>query len=179
MSRTHTTSSAPAPSLTPATIALSTTASSIIDLLHSPIADPNLLFYYTYISPTQLAKSAQTMVGFLSGRRDALKSFIEQSNAAEIKASDNTRKLWEAKKKQAEVLLAVYAVAGKEGAQLTPEEKTVRESFIATANDLWTVKLKNVLITLDKELIGPFALGASFPFLTRPHNSLWAESADR
>ena len=173
MSRTHTTSTAPAPALAPATIALSTTANSIIDLLHSPVADPNLLFYYNYISQAQLAKSAESMVQFLTGRRDALQSYIAASQAAEIQASEKTRKLWETKKAQADELLAVYAVASKGDDELSPEEKTAREAFIATANDLWTVKLRNVLTTLDKELIGPFALGTClFPFASPPFTEL-------
>lgn len=160
MSRTHTVSTAPAPALAPATIALSTTASSIIDLLHSAVADPNMLFYYNYLTPEQHAKlAADVMVGFLTGRRDALQSYLEASKAAEVQASEKTRKLWETKKAEAEELLAVYTIATKAEGELSSEEKAAREAFIASANDLWTVKLRNVLTTLDKELIGPFGLG--------------------
>ena len=45
-------------------------------------------------------------------------------------------------------------------------EKIRKEEFRAQATEFWGSKLKKVLVTLDKEMQGPFALGAlcSSPF---------------
>lgn len=158
MSHTHTTSSAPAPALAPATVALSSTAKTIIDLLHSEEADPNLLFQYNF-NPQGTQPGPVKDVSFFSNRRDALVSYITASQSAQIQASEKTRKLWEDKKAFAESLIPVYATAQKDASALTPEEKQKIDEYRAKAQDLWTVKLKQVLITLDKELVGPFSLG--------------------
>lgn len=158
-SRTHTVSSAPAPALAPATIGLSTTAASLIELLHSESADPRKLKHYNYISQQAFARSAQTLFVDFKGRRDAIDSYITSSQNAQIQASEKTRKLWESKRDYADQLVAVYAAADKDDNALTPEEKSARDEFRSIAHDLWSVKLKRVLTTLNKEITGPLALG--------------------
>ncbi|KAH8120159.1 hypothetical protein DFH11DRAFT_1558649 [Phellopilus nigrolimitatus] len=158
-SRTHTISSAPAPALSPATIALSSTASTIIDLLHSGIADTNILFLYNYVSQAALERAAVTKLPFLAGRRETLASYIAASQGAQIQASEKTRKLWEGKRAQMNELEAVYSLADKDDLALTPEQKAKRDEFRSTSDEFWTVNMGKVLLTLDKEMIGPFALG--------------------
>ena len=145
--------------MAPATIALSSAASLLIDLLHSDSADPNLLKYYNYTTQAALARSAEILLPFFTGRREALIAYITSSQNAQIQASEKTRKLWESKKADADVLIPVYEAASKEDSTLTPEEKAAREQFKTTAHELWSVKLRKVLKTLNKEMIGPFALG--------------------
>ncbi|KAI5121249.1 hypothetical protein M0805_002295 [Coniferiporia weirii] len=159
ISRTHTISSAPAPALAPATIALSSTASTIIDLLHSEDADPDTLFYYNYVSDTVLSRTASTLLPFLTGRRDALGLFLANNETAEIQASEKTRKLWESRKAQMDNLLAVYSWIDTDDSALTAEQKTKRDEFRTVSRELWAVRFRKVLIALDKEMSGPFALG--------------------
>lgn len=162
MSRTHTISSAPAPALAPATIALSSLASLLIDLLHSDDANPNRLKYYNYTSQAALARAAETLLPFFTGRQQALDSYITASRNAQIQASEKTRKLWESKKVDADALVTVYASADKEDSALSPEEKAAREQFRAKSRELWNNKLRKAISTLDKEMIGPFSLGMLF-----------------
>ena len=96
---------------------------------------------------------------FFSDRRDALISYITSNQSAQIQASEKTRKLWEDKKSFTERLIPVYTTAKKEATALTSEEKQRIEEYNAKAQDLWTVKLRKVLLALDKELVGPLALG--------------------
>ncbi|EJD04111.1 uncharacterized protein FOMMEDRAFT_140176 [Fomitiporia mediterranea MF3/22] len=158
ISRTHTVSSAPAPALAPATIALSSTASVIIDLLHSDDASPKIRVF-NYASQSTLKRTAETLLPFFSGRRDAISSYITASQNAQIQASERTRKLWDSKKVEADFLVTVFGAADKEDAALSPEEKAARDEYRATANDRWSVKLKKALVSLNKEITGPFSLG--------------------
>lgn len=144
--------------MAPATIALSAAAKAIIELLHSEEADPNVLFSYNIVPhDTQPGPVKDTL--FFSDRRDALISYITSNQSAQIQASEKTRKLWEDKKSFTERLIPVYTAAKKEATALTSEEKQRIEEYDAKAQDLWTVKLRKVLLALDKELVGPLALG--------------------
>jgi len=162
ISRTHTTSSAPAPALTPATIALSSTAANIIQILHSDDIDPNTLLYYNATSLPALRVAAQGLVPFLTSRRDALIGFITASQNAQVSASEKTRKLWETRKSQTEVLLAVYSAASKEDSELNAHDKAARSEFIRASGEYWHSHLKKAFLVLNKEMIGPFALGEQF-----------------
>ncbi|THH11191.1 hypothetical protein EW145_g792 [Phellinidium pouzarii] len=159
VSRTHTVSSAPAPALAPATIALSSSASDIVDLLHSDNADPTLLYYYNYLSDAVLASSAGTFIPFLTSRQTALASYLANNQTLQIQVSEKTRKLWESRKTQMDELLSVYSVADKDDSAFTAEQKIERDEFRSTSHERWAIKLRQVLTTLDKEMLGPFALG--------------------
>lgn len=111
------------------------------------------------MNATALRTAANTFVPFLKNRLEAIDSYISGSQKAEIQASEKTRKLWESKKAHSEELLAVYSASGKDDDQLTPDEKSAREAYFRVATEYWTVRLRRVLTTLDKEIIGPFALG--------------------
>lgn len=102
---------------------------------------------------------------------EAINNNIANSQAAQIQASEKTRKLWESRKARAENLLEVFATAGKDDALLSPDEKAKRDEYLKKAQELWEVKVRKILVTLDREVVGPFALGklnALFP-LTISH----------
>ncbi|TDL28645.1 hypothetical protein BD410DRAFT_824311 [Rickenella mellea] len=159
ISKTNTTSSAPAPALAPATIALSSTSKNVIDLLHSEDADPNKLAYHKATDVEMLKQAGPNLTAFLTTRRDAIARYISESAAAEISASDKTRKLWAEKKAEAEEYLSVFANTSKSDSDLPSNLKEKRDEFLKTSESLWSVKLKRVFVALDKELIGPFVLG--------------------
>ncbi|KAL5535377.1 hypothetical protein ACEPAF_3471 [Sanghuangporus sanghuang] len=159
ISRTHTISSAPAPALAPATIVLSLAASQLIDILHTDDVNPNQLKYYNYTSQAAFARTAETLLPFFRGRQEALSSYITSSQNAQIQASEKTRKLWESKKADADAFVAVYAAADKDDSTLSPAEKAARDQFRSIAHDLWNVKLRKAITVLNKEMMGPFALG--------------------
>lgn len=140
---------------------MSSTATSIIQLLHSEDADPNALFYHNALSISELKSAATFLVPFLKGRSDALNGYIAASDSAHISASSKTKSLWREKKEDVESLLAVYGNAEKDESALSQEENNTRTVFLKTCSELWHVKLKKALVALDKEIVGPFALGES------------------
>lgn len=106
---------------------------------------------------------------------EAINNNIANSQAAQIQASEKTRKLWESRKERAENLLEVFATAGKDDALLSSDEKAKRDEYLKKAKELWEVKVRKILVTLDREMVGPFALGTlnaliSFDYIS--HRSL-------
>ncbi|KAI0801211.1 hypothetical protein C8Q74DRAFT_1240811 [Fomes fomentarius] len=157
-SRTHTTSTAPSPSLAPATIAFNTTSNLIVDLLHSQAADPNALFYMNARSEEDLRTLAKTILPFLTGRRDALAKLLADSESGAIQVSDKTRAFWQVKKLAAEKFIQVFEQSDKSAAELSDGARQSREEYLKSAHAAW-VGLKDVLNTLNKEVIGPYVLG--------------------
>lgn len=159
ISRTHTVSSAPAPTLTPATIAQFGTANAIIQLLHSDAADPQSLFYYSAATPAELRTAAPTILSFFLDRQKALNSYLESTKDTATIASEKTRSLWKERAAHAEELLTVLSAADKEESALDDTQKTARAKYFHVAGEFWQKGLRKVVATLDKEMVGPFALG--------------------
>ncbi|KAI0651902.1 hypothetical protein C8Q79DRAFT_1005154 [Trametes meyenii] len=157
-SRTHTTSSAPSPSLAPATIAFNSLSNEIIELLHSAPADPNALFYLNARSETDLQPLAKGLLPFLHGRRDTLVRLLTDSQSGAVQASEKTKAFWEVKKIAAEKFIQVFEDAGKATTELSDDARHRREEYLQSAVSEWA-GLKEVLDTLNKEVIGPYTLG--------------------
>ncbi|KAI0001591.1 hypothetical protein BJV77DRAFT_968756 [Russula vinacea] len=102
MSHTHTTSAAPAPALSPATVALSSTAKSIIALLHSDSASPELLFHLNARDLPALRTAAVGVSAFLKGRKEALVRYLAEDETKEVRVSEKTRTFWLEKKSATE-----------------------------------------------------------------------------
>ncbi|KAI0724602.1 hypothetical protein C8T65DRAFT_599230 [Cerioporus squamosus] len=157
-SRTHTTSTAPSPSLAPATIAFSVQSNQIIELLHSQAADPNALFYMNARSESELKELSKQLLPFVSGRRDALAKLLADSDSGAIQVSDKTKAFWQVKLIATEKFLQVYQNADKSEGELSEEARQARQEYLKSANGAWS-NLKDVLSALNKEIIGPFVLG--------------------
>ncbi|PIL31914.1 hypothetical protein GSI_06618 [Ganoderma sinense ZZ0214-1] len=158
-SRTNTTSSAPSPSLAPATIAFSAASNQIIDLLHSQMADPNALFYMNARSESELKSLAKQLLPFLVGRRDTLSRLVSESNTGAIHVSEKTKAFWQVKKIATDKFLQVFEHAQKNGAELADEERQRREEYLESSQAAWTA-LKDVLATLDSTVLGPYTLAS-------------------
>ncbi|KAH9178693.1 hypothetical protein EDB89DRAFT_1927998 [Lactarius sanguifluus] len=153
MSHTHTTSAAPAPALSPATIELSAMAKSIIR------SDPLLLFYFNAGDSTTLKTVSPSVSAFLKGRKGALEHYLAEDEANEIRVSDKTKQFWLEKKSTTEELLASLDEADKSEPDLSEGGKKAREEYFEKTKAAWEVGLALVLTKLSKELVGPFALG--------------------
>ncbi|KZV63299.1 hypothetical protein PENSPDRAFT_657433 [Peniophora sp. CONT] len=160
-SRTHTTSTAPAPALSPATIEGNALARTIISLLHSAPASPELLFLMNARDTTTLSTYSSTLRPFLAGRAAALTEFAQAQENAGIKVSSKTRAFWEEKKVAAEKLIAAVDAEGKE-----------REEYFENSKAAWEVGLGAVLNKLSAEIAGPFTLGDQFS-TADVHLSAW------
>ena len=159
ISRTHTTSDAPAPILSPATIAATTSCTAIIDLLHSEIANPNTLRYVNARDDESLKALAKETTTTLHQRQQALKGYLSDAEKGTIRVSDKVKKLWLEKLDAINLILAVLVDAEKPQAALGEQEKANRLAFFKTARQAWEVNLSDVLTQLSKEMIGPYALG--------------------
>ncbi|KAI1797928.1 hypothetical protein LXA43DRAFT_982656 [Ganoderma leucocontextum] len=157
-SRTHTTSSAPSPSLAPATIAFNAASNQIIDLLHCQIADPNALFYMNARSESELRSLAKQLIPFLMSRRDTLSRLLTESDTGTIQVSEKTKSFWQVKKIATDKFLQVFKQAEKNSADLAGEELERREEYLESSRAAWT-GLKGVLATLNTEIFGPYTLG--------------------
>lgn len=157
-SRTNTTSSAPSPSLAPATIAFSAASNQIIDLLHGQVADPNALFYMNARSEGELQALAKQLMPFLMGRHDTLSKLLSDSDTGTVHVSEKTKAFWQLKKIATDKFLQVFEQAEKSGADLADEELQRREEYLISSQAAWT-GLKDVLITLNQAVLGPYTLG--------------------
>jgi hypothetical protein len=160
MSHTHTTSVAPAPALSPATVALSSTAKSIIALLHSSPASPEWLFDLNARDSFALKMAAPSVSAFLKGRKEALERYLAEDEVNQIRVSEKTRAFWLEKKDTTENLLTILDEADKGDADLSESGKKAREDYFKKTKAIWEDGLAQVLTKLSKEVVGPFALGA-------------------
>lgn len=159
VSRTHTTSSAPAPSLTPATIAQASASNNIISILHSADADPFLLQFYNALDASSLHELSYKFISSLQERISTINDLITTSQNAPVSASERTRRLWNDNKVQVEELLLVYTAAGKDDGALSEEEGKRRETYYKKTASLWKVQLRTAFEIIDNEFVGPYALG--------------------
>jgi len=162
ISRTQTISTAPAPALTPATIAATMTCKIIVDILHSDIANPNTLTSVNARDDASLIRLSKRRLPFLSQREKALTNYLHQAETQTIRISDKVRALWRDKLEATNVFLAVLLDAEKSEAQLDERSKANRLAFFQVARQAWEVNLKMALTQLSSEMIGPFALGDQF-----------------
>ncbi|KAI0348597.1 hypothetical protein BDW22DRAFT_1350836 [Trametopsis cervina] len=157
-SRTHTTSTAPAPTLAPATIAFSSASNGVIDLLHSLPADPNALFFLNARNDEELKQVTPILRPLLHAKTDAITELIRQNEGSDIKVSEKTVKFWELRRAASAMMLDVIDEGDKSVGELDDTGKHSRQEYFTAATNGWTA-LQEVLTTLSKEIIGPFVLG--------------------
>ncbi|EPQ60654.1 hypothetical protein GLOTRDRAFT_113234 [Gloeophyllum trabeum ATCC 11539] len=172
ISRTNTTSSAPAPALAPATIAFTAISNNIIELLHSDEGSPNAAKWYNARDETSLQELSKSLGPFFAAKRDAIAFNIAESEKGAVQASTKTKKFWEDKKAGIAELAEVFADAGKSESELSPEGKSKRAEYFKNAKKLWETDLKAVLTRVNKEMLGPFALGDQLS-LADMHLAAW------
>ncbi|KAG6868596.1 hypothetical protein C0993_000622 [Termitomyces sp. T159_Od127] len=98
MSRTHTTSTAPAPSLRPATFAFSAKSKIIIDAIHSEEGNPNHLAYVNARNEVALRTLATDKLPVLIRREKALAKYISEAEQGKLHVSAKTKAFWQEKK---------------------------------------------------------------------------------
>ena len=158
-SRTHTTSSAPAPALTPATIAFSTACNRVIDLLHSLSADPNALLFLNARNDDELKQITPTLRPLLHAKTDAISELINENEAAEVKVSEKTVQFWKLRRAASAMMLDVVEEGDRSVDELDEDAKKARKEYFTAAATAWS-NLKDVLLQLSQEIIGPYVLGA-------------------
>ena len=94
---------------------------------------------------------------------ETLKGYLAAAEEGKIHVSEKVKAFWRAKLESHEELLKVL--------EPTADEE-LKKQYLEKANQVWQVGLKEVLEKLNKEVVGPYALGLSrFPFRLRYHSS--------
>ncbi|PFH54456.1 hypothetical protein AMATHDRAFT_52046 [Amanita thiersii Skay4041] len=172
LSRTHTTSPAPAPALTPATVAFTNTCNTVIDVVRSDAADPNklrLMNAHDDVSFQELAK--EVLPGILSTCQ-TLEKYLEDAQSGRIHVSEKVIKLWQDKKSTLDSLHTVLADGDVPESKLTTDGKVERAKFLENAAKAWETDLKEIVTKINKEIIGPFVLGDQFS-IADVHLAAW------
>lgn len=162
LSRTHTTSSAPAPSLTPATIEATTTCKVIIEeILHHEIANPDTLLYVNARDDASLKALAKEVLPALQKQEQVISGYLSRTADESVRVSEKVKGLWAARLEEIRAILAVMADAETPATGLDENKKAIRDEFFRTARRAWEVSLGEVLTQLSKEIVGPFTLGTT------------------
>jgi len=158
-SRTRSTSSAPAPALAPATVALLDPSKRIIELVHGDAASPNIAFYMSSLDDASLKSAGPSLGSYYASRREALVRCLEDNEKAVVKVSEKTKRYWEEKLQSTSELKSVFGEAEKAKEELGLEGQTRRDEHLSKSKVFWETMVKRTLVTIDTEMIGPFALG--------------------
>jgi len=163
ISRTHSTSSAPAPALSPATIAATTSCSAIVDkILHAEVANPTTLHYVNARDDAGLRMLAAEVVPSLRQRQQTLRGYISQADSGSVRVSDKVKNMWAEKLDAISVILGVLEDAEKTPTELDEQGKANRIAFFKTARQAWEINLPGVLTQLSGEMVGPYTLGGFY-----------------
>ncbi|EIW86748.1 hypothetical protein CONPUDRAFT_115396 [Coniophora puteana RWD-64-598 SS2] len=146
-SRTGTTSSAPAPSLSPATVSFSSVTAKLVEEVYTEGVSPESLKLYNARDDASLKALASSLLPTLKGRQAALDACLEDSDGI----SEKTKTFWRDNKTATEKLEKILSAGSFSGSDA--------EEYLAYAKKSWEVTLPTVLITLNKDMTGPFALG--------------------
>jgi len=101
---------------------------------------------------------------------ETLKGYLAAAEGGKIHVSEKVKAFWRAKLESHEELLKVL--------EPTADEE-LKKQYLEKANQVWQVGLKEVLEKVNKEVVGPYALGSScFPFRLRyPSHALFLPSS--
>jgi hypothetical protein len=108
---------------------------------------------------SSLRALADTLLPSLIGREQTLSRYISEAENLQIHISDKVKNFWHGKKASTDTLLDVFANAEKADAELDADGKAKRTSYFQRAKVAWEISLRDVLIKLNREMIGPYALG--------------------
>jgi len=114
--------------------------------VQSDKADPRLLLYY---NPQALVVPPTVLVKSLTDRVASLKGYLSDANQDKLRVSERVKTLWQSKLDVEEPLLQVFTAPNEE----------LKSEYLEKARQKWNVQLKEVLTELNKEIVGPYALG--------------------
>lgn len=135
--------------------------------MHSQPADPNRLTYLNARDETALQTLAAARLPMLTARREMIMQLLSDNESARIRVSEKTRAFWQLRKLETEAFLVVFQDADKPTAKLDDEAKTKRSIYFKQAKETWA-GLREVLLQLNHEIIGPYVLGMFHWPMVRP-----------
>jgi len=152
-SHTHTTSSAPAPSLSPATVEFANISAKIIDIIQADEVSPDHLQHLNARDRVSLQELGKSLVPVLKSKQAAIVGYLTECDNETIRMSEKTKAFWRNKRMAIETVLRVFS-----GGDV--------DEYLVHSKKMWEVTIPGVLTKLNKELIGPYALGSSRVFLS-------------
>lgn len=135
----------------------------MIDLLHSLPADPNALLFLNARNDEELKKITPTLRPLLHSKLDAITDLIEENENAEVKVSEKTVQFWMLRRAASAMMLDVVEEGDVAVDKLSEDSQTARKEYFSATATAWN-NLKDVLLQLSKEIIGPYVLGAFLSF---------------
>lgn len=102
---------------------------------------------------------AEKVLPSLSERQKTLANYLSDAQNDKLHVSEKVKALWRDKESATTVLVEVFQDAGKPDDQLDKDALAKRADFFKIARDAWEEALQGVLIKLNQEIIGPYALG--------------------
>jgi len=133
------------------------------DILHSEIVNPNRLHSLNARDDASLIRLSKELLPSFSQRQKALAKYLHEAETQTIRVSDKVRALWMDKLDATHLILSVLLDAEKSEAELDEQSKANRLAFFQTARQAWEINLREALMQLSKEMVGPFALGMLDP----------------
>lgn len=106
-----------------------------------------------------LKKQGPIHHAIIKGRYDTACRWLERSVGGEVAVTEKIKALWAQKKVEVAGLIEVLGKAEIPSAELNEEDAANRQNYLAASKEAWEVGLKEVLIRLEKEVMGPFVLG--------------------
>lgn len=129
---------------------MSSISTTLIDLLHSPSADPEVI---STTNPSLLSPSSEEFITSYKETATTLKGYIADAEEGKFHVSEKVKAFWGVKLKSYEELIQVLDPKANDG---------LKKQYLEKANQVWKVGLKEVLEKVNKELVGPYALGSSW-----------------
>lgn len=159
LSKTHTTSQKPAPSLSPATVDASGLSTTLIKLVHADENDPNFLIVACK-DEAELKEKAAGFVGqtYILGRAKAMDEYLATEDLI-----PKIKGILEEKKKAMDPLIALYT--GKASDEF-------KKGFFAKSKEAWEVALPKAFAELESSIVGPYTLGDQLS-LADLHVGVW------
>ena len=142
----------------------------IDDVLHSGRSSPNTLLLMNARDDASLQQLAKVLVPFLTARSQALAGYISEGESGATMVSESTKKFWLENKVANDTLLSVMSQGDKPSLALDAPAKATRDDYFSNAKEAWEVSLKENLVQLNGELIGPYSLGK--PLFSQPIKAL-------
>ena len=130
---------------------MSSISTTLIDLLHSPSADPEVI---STTNPALVSSSSPPPEEFIASYQEivaTLKGYLASAEEGKLHVSEKVKTFWKTKLASYEEVLQVASPTGNE---------ELKKQYLEKANQVWKVDLKGVLDKVNKELVGPYALGS-------------------
>jgi len=118
-----------------------------------------LLQYMPARDPATLKALSTSLLPYFQGRNDALLGYLKEADDLQIQVSEKTKAFWREKQSANKILLDVMKDAHKSDTELDDIGRKRRADYFTEAKVTWEVNLRDTLIKLNSEIIGPFCLG--------------------